>query len=113
MKGNELKQQVETIILKDGNEYRIEFTLNALCELEDIFGDITEVYKIFNNFNLKSLRGLLYCGLVEHHPDITVRKAGSLFDTAVLNDIVEALTKAFEKAFPTEEKETGENNQKK
>lgn len=100
MKGKELKQQSESMILKDGNEYKIEFSLNALCEIEEIFGDISEVYKIFNNFNLKALRGLLYCGLVEHHPEMTERKAGSLFDMASMNETVDVLTKAFSKAFP-------------
>lgn len=113
MKGKELKQQYEVLTLKDGNDYKIEFTLNALCEIEEIFGDIQEVYKIFNNFNLKALRGILYCGLIEHQPDITERLTGSLFDMASMNATVEVLTKAFTKAFPSEEKETEENNQKK
>lgn len=100
MKGKELKNQTEKIVLKDGNEYILEFTLNALIEIEDLFGSISEVYKIFEDFNLKKLRGLLYAGLIEHHEDMTERKVGSLLDMADLAGTVEILSKAFTKAFP-------------
>lgn len=105
MKGKELKNQTEKITLKDGEEYTLEFTLNALVEIEELFGSISEVYKIFEDFNLKKLRGLLYAGLVEHHPEMTERKVGSLLDMSDLTNVVETLSKAFSKAFPDAEGE--------
>lgn len=105
MKGKELKSQTEKITLKDGEEYTLEFTLNALIEIEDLFGSISEVYKIFEEFNLKKLRGLLYAGLVEHQPEMTERKVGSLLDMKQLAETVEILSTAFSKAFPDVEGE--------
>lgn len=112
MKGKDLKSQIETITLKDGKVYKIEYTLNALIEIEELFGDITEVYTLFENFNLKKLRGLLYAGMVEHQPALTVREAGSLLDMSKLSETVEILSKAFTKAFP-DATETEEATQKK
>lgn len=103
MKGKDLKNQIATIELKDGNTYKIEFSLNAIVELEELFGDLDKVQKIFNKFKTKQLRGLLYCGLIEHHPDMTERKAGSLLDFNNMAEVVEKLVEAFTKAFPEDE----------
>lgn len=103
MKGKELNSKIY-VTLADGNKYQIEFTMNAMCELEDKFGSFQAIGEAFKEPKLKHIRTLLWSGLLEHN-DMTEKEAGSLIDLNDMESLVSQIMKAFEMSFPAPKKE--------
>ena len=67
----------------EGKAYRVRFSWNAAAEYEDAAGrhlsdalfDIAR-----ERLSARSLRAMLWAGLQEHHPEVTLKEAGSLID---------------------------------
>lgn len=101
-KGKELKG-IEKVVLKDGNTYKIEFTMNALIELEEKFGSVENAFKqMEKKVGLKEVRLLAYAGLVEHH-DLTEKEVGRLIDLSKVEELFEAISKAMQYGLPNAE----------
>ncbi|NWJ24771.1 hypothetical protein [Rhizobium sp. RM] len=85
-------------------EYRISFGINALCELEDVFGK--SVQKIVeedlngDDITMKAVRNVVWAGLLDQHPEITVKEAGNVVSKAGMQNCMDAISKAFALAFP-------------
>lgn len=62
-------------IALDGREYTLRYTVNALCCLEDQADGSLE--KLLGK-GISGLRGLLWCGLMEEDPSLTLAKTGEL-----------------------------------
>jgi len=67
----------------------LRYDFNALAEFEEKAGlPITEAVRSFQNeegdprVSFKTIRLLLWAGLLHEEPDLTVRKAGNLFESA-------------------------------
>ena len=58
-----------------GKEYRIEYDINAGCDMEDRGGKM--ITQLLDD-NLRSTRLALWGGLRKHHPDLTLLDAGDL-----------------------------------
>ena len=88
--------------------YKISFSLNAMCELEDAFGRpllavISELEKAQKNpttLEVKTLRLLVWGALQDHHPDIDLKAAGILAGRAGMAAIMGKLMEAIALAFP-------------
>lgn len=69
--------------------YELEYTVNSVCDLEEItgkgLGDILSV----NGMN--SVRALLWSGLVEHSPTMTIKNAGKIMQEYMAQDSIEGL----------------------
>lgn len=92
-------------LIAGDKEYRISYGVNALCELEDAFGK--SVQKIVDedlsddkNVRMSSVRKVIWAGLIDSEPDITVIEAGNIADLATIPVCMEAISKAFALAFP-------------
>lgn len=97
--------------LKAGEQtYRLSYSINALCELEDAAGE--PIAKLANSLNdpenvrLTTVRNLIWAGLLDHHPEILDQKdqglifAGSVASEAGIPAAMEAVGKALSLAFP-------------
>jgi hypothetical protein len=66
----------------DGATWRLQYTFNALCELEEASGfGMTEFVKRMSDpagLRVRDARTMFWAGLVEHHPEIDQRAAGNL-----------------------------------
>ena len=61
----------------NGKAYPLRFTVNALCRLEEETG---LRLSSLDGDSLSCLRGLLWCGLMERLPSLTLTEAGDLID---------------------------------
>lgn len=95
----------ETEITVDGKAYRLRFSIDALCLLEDKTGK--SIMQLVNdlqtpeNVSITILRAILWAGLREHHADVDLKAAGEMIPAAggVL-PILAGIGKALELAFP-------------
>lgn len=62
-------------IALNGREYTLRYTVNAVCCLEEKMGAGLESLM---RTQLSCLRGLLWCGLMENHPGVTLERAGEM-----------------------------------
>lgn len=74
-----------------GREYRLRYTVNSLCALEDRAG--MSIDRLMDR-QFSATRLLLWAGLAEEQPELTVRDAGILIGNHILcggclEDIVE------------------------
>lgn len=92
-----------------GKKFEVKFDLNALCNLQEKFGDFTKAFDGLEKQNFKKIRSLLHIGLANgDNIDITENEVGSLIDMKNINEVVEALTDAFGNAMPsTDEDDEG------
>ncbi len=80
--------------------YELEYTVNSVCDLEEItgkgLGDILSVS------GLSSIRALLWSGLIENLPGLTIKKAGAIVQEflkqGTLEDLVTKIGEAIEQA---------------
>jgi Protein of unknown function (DUF3356). len=84
--------------------YTVSFSVNALCELEEVFGrpapKLGEIFDDSENIRISDVRKLILCGLHDHHPDVTEKDAGAIAGAAGLQACMDAITRAFQLAFP-------------
>jgi hypothetical protein len=94
------------VLLQAGEDsYKLSFSVNALCELEEAMGlNVTQIGKrLSGDVALKDVRLLLWAGLLDHHPGIDLRKAGIIMTIATPQVVGAAIGEAFQKAFPQED----------
>ena len=76
----------------------IQFDLNALCEIEDKLGiDLKDLPEV--DVNARTLRVLLWAGLLSDDPDITLETAGHLASDNGLQETIAKVGEAMQKAF--------------
>ena len=66
-----------------GDNYKLQFTTNAWCELEDQAGAPMGEFLVGlgeGGLSFRRFRLLIWAGLIEHHPNIDLRGAGALID---------------------------------
>ena len=102
MKGKDLKSKSEIVNIK-GKNYKLALDMNALCELEEIYGDIKSAVALFKEKPIRTVRNFIYAMLKSQDPKLTVSKAGALIDTTNFNQVVDAITVLIDEAFPPEE----------
>ncbi len=87
--------------LELGNKtYEFEFTINAVCDLEEMtgkgFADLMSVE------GLTSIRALMWCGLVSNQKTITLAQTGELLQEYLksksIEDLIKTIGDAFEQA---------------
>lgn len=108
--------QGEAMLVSDGKELTLRYDFDALCAVEDAadkaIGDVL-IELSQGSPRLTTVRALIYGGLREHHPEVTLKEAGELF----LSDgpaVSEAMNKALSAAFPKmAEGKQGENPRKR
>lgn len=89
----------------DDKTYILQFTIDAICSLEaengkGIIGLISELQDP-SKVSLTLARQMLWAGLQEHHPEITVKEAGELIPAAGgMMSVMRMFEKAFKAAFP-------------
>lgn len=96
MTGEELKGIVKTEHLKGEKVYTLEYSMNALIELEKKFGSVQAAFdSMKENVGLSDLRMLVYAGLFEHH-ELTEKEVGRIIDMNKIDKLFEDVEKALE-----------------
>lgn len=88
-------------------EYRLSFSINAICELEEALN--MPVSKIADGMNdagsirMSMIRTVVWAALQDHHDGVSVKEAGQIASEAGIPAVMEAIGKAFALAFPEAE----------
>ncbi|WP_054767323.1 hypothetical protein [Lysinibacillus parviboronicapiens] len=89
-----------------GKEFEVKFDLNALCNLQDKFGNMTKAFDGLNQQDFKKIRSLLHVGLANgENIDITENEVGALITMKNISTVTDALTQAFSDAMPSTDEE--------
>lgn len=100
--GNKVRGAVTLEAL--GQTWRLKFSTNAICELEDLLDEPLQVTadKMNNPKTAKitTLRAVLWAGLIDHHDGVTIKEAGAVMDEAGAALVGEKIGEAFQIAFP-------------
>ena len=100
--GKDLQPQVTTIELK-GKKYTMNFDLNAMAELEDIFGSLRIAIAELKQKKLKAVRSFLYAVLKSSDETLTEFEVGKLIDMNNFTKIEKAITELINNAFEEDE----------
>lgn len=86
----------------DGKSWRLCFSMNALCRLEQWVGDQAEVEALLKGSppNLSAVRAAMLAGLTDAHPDLTHDDAGRLIDHLGKERSASLIYQALVLAFP-------------
>lgn len=110
--GKDLQFQTTTIDLK-GRKYEMNFDLNAMAELEDIFGSLQIAIAELKKKKLKAVRSFLYAVLKSTDETLTEFEVGKLIDMNNFTSIEKAITKLINNAFEEGEEDDKETSQSK
>jgi len=95
----------------DGKTYTLHYSTNALCELESLAGEsvmrIAAQMADSDGVRLGMVRNLIWAGLRDHHPEVTVEDAGRIMDALGLDKAGSLVAEAFILAFPQATKAGG------
>lgn len=95
----------------DGKTYTLSFSINAMCELEDLlgdsFGDMMAKAQDPTKVSMKTVRAMFWAGLRDHHNEMTIQDAGHLMTEIGLTEAGELVAKAFAAAMPEAAKAAG------
>ncbi|CAI2936037.1 GTA-gp10 family protein [Aminobacter niigataensis] len=94
-----------SVALQAGDRaYTLSYSVNAICELEaELDKPVTEIVASIQDprqLRLSSVRVLVWAGLRDHHPDLTVQEAGTIITDAGIQTAVNKVGDAFKLAFP-------------
>ncbi|WP_138423721.1 GTA-gp10 family protein [Maritimibacter alexandrii] len=94
-----------------GKTYTLQFTTNALVELEEATGKSVVDILESEQQSMKMLRAIFWAGLIEHHDTMTQKEAGAIIDAAGgLDAVMDLVNKAMTASMPekgAEEKTPG------
>lgn len=110
--GKDLQVQTTKIELK-GRTYEMNFDLNAMAELEDIFGTLQIAIAELKKKKLKAVRSFLYAVLKSTDETLTEFEVGKLIDMNNFTTIEKAITKLINNAFEEDENDDKETSQSK
>ena len=80
------------IVLEDGKERFLKYTLNSLRMLEKDYD--VKIDQLDKDFSLEKVQALLHVGLLKDDPEITFEEVGDLVDMENINMVTRKLTEA-------------------
>jgi hypothetical protein len=98
MEGKDIKQTGITIMLD--KERHMQFSLNAMCDLEEKFGDVGKAMDAMQEGSMKAIRYLLYLSLANEDETLTEKKVGALINVNTLAEVMHKLTEAMVISMP-------------
>lgn len=85
------------MIIFQGKEYPLKFDFNALCKVEDVLN--ISIADLETNSSLRVLRVLVWAGLLDAIPNLTIEEAGEACQETGLDNLQELVTDSLESAF--------------
>lgn len=85
----------EVALSYGGVAYSLALDFNTLAEFEDAIGEkAMPILQDPAGMSIKQMRALFWCGLKQHHPEITLEEAGRIL-SANFDKLGEALSASF------------------
>ena len=103
MNVKDIKSKSVPLVLMDGKERHLRFTLNALAELEDKYGSVEAAFnKVEQENSVAALRFVLWAGLSWEDDELTERTVGDLIDLNYMQEMIEKLGNALDGDMPVD-----------
>ena len=84
--------------------YKLSFSVNALCELEDALDmPVSKIAELLNdgaNLRLSIVRTVIWAALQDHHEGIELKQAGMIATEGGIPTVMNKIGEAFQLAFP-------------
>jgi len=97
----DIREKAVTVILD--KERHIIFDLNALADLEEEYGDITEAFKKLQSGSIKAIKKFIFIGFKHEDEELTEREAGKMVTLENMGSLGTAVNEAMGRGFPNEE----------
>ena len=99
----DVKSKTVQLILMDGKERHLRFTLNALAELEDKYGSVEAAFnKVEKENSVSALRYVLWAGLMWEDDELTDKQVGNLIDLNYMQEMITTLGVALDGDMPVD-----------
>lgn len=103
MNVKDVKSKSVPLVLMDGKERHLRFTLNALAELEDKYGSVEAAFnKVEQESSVTALRFVLWAGLMWEDEELTEKQVGDLIDLNYMQEMIETLGVALDGDMPVD-----------
>lgn len=106
--GNKQRGLVDVTL--DGETHQLRYTLNALAEIEERLKleSISQILDTLRALSMRTLRTLLWAGLIHARPELTEHEVGELeFD---FSDTVAKVSEAISVVFKSDDEAPAEGN---
>jgi hypothetical protein len=94
-----------------GQSYKLSFSANALCELEDALNkNVNEISALMQNkdqFRMSMLRTVFWAGLLDHQPGIQIEAAKEILSGITPLEAISWTMRAFSLAYEDDGKAAG------
>jgi len=117
------KERGHVTLETGGATYRLSFSMNAMCELEDAFGkpfmEVAELLNVAGLPKISDIRKLLWGAFTDHNPGFefcdkeTLRRVGEIANERGLTETMDLIGEAFQAAFPDPDGEVGKTKASK
>ena len=96
----DIREKAVTVILD--KERHIIFDLNALADLEEEYGDITEAFKKLQSGSIKAIKKFIFIGLKHEDEELTEKEVGKMVTLENMGILGNAVNEAMEVGLPNE-----------
>lgn len=105
---NEVRARRVPITLNDGVERTMNFTLNALAELEDAYGSVEAAFKAVEANSIKAVRKVLWAGLMHENDKetgqpLSEQAVGNLIDIQYMQELMGTMNEALVNDLPNQD----------
>jgi len=88
------------LILNDGNEYKLKYTLGTMQAMSEEFGGSFLESNVLASINETKLAKLIHYGLRKHHGNLTLEQLVELIDAEMIPYVLETFVTAFRRDHP-------------
>lgn len=96
----DVRSKGTSITLNDGVARELKFTLNALAELEDRYGNVDAAFKKLEEGSIKAVRCAIWAGLLHTEEGLTEQQVGNLIDVTCMENIMSSINEAVNSDMP-------------
>jgi len=102
-------------ITLNGKEYHLEYDMNAMCDIEDRYGNFDAAMRIMSAMDIKKpmmkdLRFMFWKALQHDEPEITEERAAWMITMHNVGDVMMAVNAAMSTSQPDSEENGDEKN---
>lgn len=92
----------------DGKQMELKFTLNSFAEMEDRYGTVDAALEQMQKGSIKSVRFMLWAGLIHSDDSITEKYVGGLIELQDLQELSDKLNAVMTQDLPDDEQRKAE-----
>jgi len=96
---NNIRNKKITVTI-GGAVFNLKYDMNAFIEIEEVHGSIKMAFKDLEDGKLKTIRTVLWAGLLHENESLTLKQVGAMIDFKDVANIIEKIQEAMEDSLP-------------